>query len=171
MNGPCKYMYMYFWGKKDFCTICMMGFWNIYAMPHVHVFRQITLQKILTRRSKILLKNIHWYNIYWQSWYLFVLIWFLYFTISVSIVMKEVTGKWFKTVSVLYVVNVPVFLSDLFLSQLRHLMRKRGAQKYMSRIQAKKSLEMRRGQPSYETDPTDDVFVTIRPEDAEEDSW
>lgn len=49
-------------------------------------------------------------------------------------------------------------------------MRKRGAQKYMSRIQAKKSLEMRRDQPSYETDPTDDVFVTIRPEDAEEDS-
>lgn len=90
-----------FGGKKDLCTICMMGFWNIYAMPHVHVFRQITLQKILTRRSKILLKNIHRYNIYWQSWYLFVLIWFLYFTISVSIVMKEVTGKWFKTVSVL----------------------------------------------------------------------
>lgn len=55
-------------------------------------------------------------------------------------------------------------------NDLRHLMRKRGAQKYMSRIQAKKSLEMRRGQPSYETDPTDDVFVTIRPEDAEEDS-
>lgn len=53
-----------FGGKKDLCTICMMGFWNIYAMPHVHVFRQITLQKILTRRSKILLKNIHWYNIY-----------------------------------------------------------------------------------------------------------
>lgn len=47
-------------------------------------------------------------------------------------------------------------------NDLRHLMRKRGAQKYMSRIQAKKSLEMRRGQPSYETDPTDDVFVTIR---------
>lgn len=44
-------------------------------------------------------------------------------------------------------------------NDLRHLMRKRGAQKYMSRIQAKKSLEMRRGQPSYETDPTDDVFV------------
>lgn len=57
MNGPCKYMYMYFWGKKDLCTVCMMGFWNIYAMPHVHVFRQITLQKILTRRSKILLKT------------------------------------------------------------------------------------------------------------------
>lgn len=55
-------------------------------------------------------------------------------------------------------------------NDLRHLMKKRGAQKYMSRIQAKKSLEMRRGQPSYETDPTDDVFVTIRPEDAEEDS-
>lgn len=55
-------------------------------------------------------------------------------------------------------------------NDLRHLMRKRGAQKYMSRIQAKKSLEIRRGQPSYETDPTDDVFVTIRPEDAEEDS-
>lgn len=55
-------------------------------------------------------------------------------------------------------------------NDLRHLMRKRGAQKYMSRIQAKKSLETRRGQPSYETDPTDDVFVTIRPEDAEEDS-
>lgn len=55
-------------------------------------------------------------------------------------------------------------------NDLRHLMRKKGAQKYMSRIQAKKSLEMRRGQPSYETDPTDDVFVTIRPEDAEEDS-
>lgn len=30
-------------------------------------------------------------------------------------------------------------------NDLRHLMRKRGAQKYMSRIQAKKSLEMRRG--------------------------
>lgn len=174
MNGPCKYMYMYFWGKKG-------SLYNLYdgvleylcnaTCTNVHVFRQITLQKILTRRSKILLKNIHRYNIYWQSWYLFVLIWFLYFTISVSIVMTEVTGKWFKTVSVLYVVNVPVFLSDLFLSQLRHLMRKRGAQKYMSRIQAKKSLEMRRGQPSYETDPTDDVFVTIRPEDAEEDSW
>lgn len=43
-------------------------------------------------------------------------------------------------------------------NDLRHLMRKRGAQKYMSRIQAKKSLEMRRGQPSYETDPTDDVL-------------
>lgn len=152
--------------KRIFVQFVWWGF-GIFMQCHMY----ITLQKILTRRSKILWKNIHRYNIYWQSWYLFVLIWFLYFTISVSIVMKEVTGKWFKTVSVLHVVNVPVFLSDLFLSQLRHLMRKRGAQKYMSRIQAKKSLEMRRGQPSYETDPTDDVFVTIRPEDAEEDSW
>lgn len=54
---------------------------------------------------------------------------------------------------------------------MRHMMRKRGAQKYMSRVQAKKSLETRRGQPSYEADPTDDVFVTIRPEDTEEKSW
>ncbi|XP_048759824.1 ribosome biogenesis protein BRX1 homolog [Ostrea edulis] len=55
-------------------------------------------------------------------------------------------------------------------NDLRHVMRKRGAQKYMSRIQAKKSLETRRGQPSYETDPTDEVFVTIGPEDAENNS-
>ncbi|XP_022317621.1 ribosome biogenesis protein BRX1 homolog [Crassostrea virginica] len=55
-------------------------------------------------------------------------------------------------------------------NDMRHMMRKRGAQKYMSRVQAKKSLETRRGQPSYEADPTDDVFVTIRPEDTEEKS-
>lgn len=39
MNGFCKYMYMYFWGKKDFCIICMMGFWDIYVMLYVYVFR------------------------------------------------------------------------------------------------------------------------------------
>lgn len=39
MNGFCKYMYMYFWRKKDFCIICMMGFWNIYVMLYVYVFR------------------------------------------------------------------------------------------------------------------------------------
>ncbi|XP_062568844.1 ribosome biogenesis protein BRX1 homolog [Saccostrea cucullata] len=55
-------------------------------------------------------------------------------------------------------------------NDLRHLMRKKGAQKYMSRIQAKKSLETRRGQPSYETDPTDEVFVTIRPDAFQDDS-
>ncbi|XP_062601989.1 ribosome biogenesis protein BRX1 homolog [Saccostrea cucullata] len=55
-------------------------------------------------------------------------------------------------------------------NDLRHLMRKKGAQKYMSRIQAKKSLETRRGQPSYETDPTDEVFVTIRPDGFQDDS-
>lgn len=60
--------------------------------------------------------------------------------------------------------------TDVFYHQMRHMMRKRGAQKYMSRVQAKKSLETRRGQPSYEADPTDDVFVTIRPEDTEEKS-
>ncbi|XP_061175770.1 ribosome biogenesis protein BRX1 homolog [Saccostrea echinata] len=55
-------------------------------------------------------------------------------------------------------------------NDLRHLMRKKGAQKYMSRIQAKKSLETRRGQPSYETDPTDEVFVTIRPDVVQDNS-
>ena len=46
--------------------------------------------------------------------------------------------------------------------------RKKGAHKYMQRVTAKKSLELRRGDGSdtYKSDPTDDVFVTIRPEDA-----
>lgn len=171
MNGPCKYMYMYFWGKKGSLYNLYDGVLEYLCNATCTCIPPNNLTKDTYQEIKNFIKKHHRYNIYWQSWYLFVLIWFLYFTISVSIVMTEVTGKWFKTVSVLYVVNVPVFLSDLFLSQLRHLMRKRGAQKYMSRIQAKKSLEMRRGQPSYETDPTDDVFVTIRPEDAEEDSW
>lgn len=35
-----------FWGKKDLCTICMMGFWNIYAMPHVHNLTKDTYQEI-----------------------------------------------------------------------------------------------------------------------------
>lgn len=172
MNGPCKYMYMYFWGKKGSLYNLYDGVLEYLCNATCTCIPPNNLTKDTYQEIKnFIKKHSPVQYIYWQSWYLFVLIWFLYFTISVSIVMKEVTGKWFKTVSVLYVVNVPVFLSDLFLSQLRHLMRKRGAQKYMSRIQAKKSLEMRRGQPSYETDPTDDVFVMIRPEDAEEDSW
>ncbi|XP_069128291.1 ribosome biogenesis protein BRX1 homolog [Argopecten irradians] len=51
-------------------------------------------------------------------------------------------------------------------NELRREMHKKFAQKYVSRVQAKKSLEERKPDEPYKRDPTDDVFLTIRPEDA-----
>ncbi|KAL5021634.1 hypothetical protein ScPMuIL_000789 [Solemya velum] len=51
----------------------------------------------------------------------------------------------------------------------RRMLRKKVSQKYVSRVQSKKSLEDRRPEESYKTDVTDDVFVTIRPEQAKGD--
>lgn len=64
MNGPCKYMYMYFSKKKALCTLCMMRFWNIYAMPHVfpqnnltkHTYQEIT--KFIFKKLQYLLAII-----------------------------------------------------------------------------------------------------------------
>lgn len=50
--------------------------------------------------------------------------------------------------------------------QHRRLLHKKVARKYVSRVEAKKSLELRRPETSYSLDPTDEVFTTIRPEDA-----
>ncbi|KAK3090971.1 hypothetical protein FSP39_016123, partial [Pinctada imbricata] len=54
-------------------------------------------------------------------------------------------------------------------NEIRRMYRSRGAQKYVHRLNAKKSYEIRRGtgDNTYKSDPTDEVFVTIRPEDAE----
>ncbi|XP_071118032.1 ribosome biogenesis protein BRX1 homolog [Haliotis cracherodii] len=48
----------------------------------------------------------------------------------------------------------------------RRKLRQIVASKYINRVDAKKSLEVRRPKESYRLDPTDDVFTTIRPEDA-----
>lgn len=79
INGPCKYMYMYFKKKRLFVHFVWCAF-GIFMQCHMYS-RKITSQNILTRKSpNLFLKN---YNIYWQSLNLFVLIWFLYFTVSV----------------------------------------------------------------------------------------
>lgn len=46
------------------------------------------------------------------------------------------------------------------------MLKKKVAEKYISRVYAKKSLDSRRSQDTYKSDITDDVFVTIKPEDA-----
>ncbi|KAJ8305682.1 hypothetical protein KUTeg_016227 [Tegillarca granosa] len=48
----------------------------------------------------------------------------------------------------------------------RRILKKKVAHKYISRVYAKKSLDSRRSQETYKSDITDDVFVTIKPEDA-----
>lgn len=40
------------------------------------------------------------------------------------------------------------------------------AHKYISRVQAKKSVKERTPNTPFKRDPTDDVFITIRPEQA-----
>lgn len=50
----------------------------------------------------------------------------------------------------------------------RRILKKQVASKYIQRVYAKKSLESRKPEFTYPTDVTDDVFVTIRPEDADE---
>ncbi|KAH3849176.1 ribosome biogenesis protein BRX1 homolog [Dreissena polymorpha] len=47
----------------------------------------------------------------------------------------------------------------------RQLIRRQVAQKYINRVHAKKSLDERKPEFTYRSDITDDVFVTIRPED------
>lgn len=49
----------------------------------------------------------------------------------------------------------------------RRLLRRQVAQKYVNRVQAKKSLEDRKPEFTYTSDVTDDVFVTIQPEDTQ----
>ena len=49
--------------------------------------------------------------------------------------------------------------------QHRRLLRRQVASKYVNRVQAKKSLEDRKPEFTYTSDVTDDVFVTIKPED------
>ncbi|KAK3584042.1 hypothetical protein CHS0354_018346 [Potamilus streckersoni] len=48
----------------------------------------------------------------------------------------------------------------------RRVLKAKVAQKYINRVHVKKSLETRNTGQSYILDPTDDVFVTIRPEEA-----
>lgn len=48
------------------------------------------------------------------------------------------------------------------------MLRKQVAQKYISRIHAKQSLDARKPEFTYAKDITDDVFVTIRPEQAQQ---
>ncbi|XP_045158339.1 ribosome biogenesis protein BRX1 homolog [Mercenaria mercenaria] len=50
----------------------------------------------------------------------------------------------------------------------RRLLRRQVAQKYVNRVQSKKSLEERKPEFTYTSDVTDDVFVTIQPEDSKQ---
>ncbi|XP_064606939.1 ribosome biogenesis protein BRX1 homolog [Liolophura sinensis] len=53
-------------------------------------------------------------------------------------------------------------------NQQRQILRKQVAKKYINRVESKKSLLSRRKDfdQTYKLDPTDDVFLTIKPEDA-----
>jgi len=48
------------------------------------------------------------------------------------------------------------------------MIRKQVAQKYINRVQAKKSLDERKPEFTYTPDVTDDVFVTIRPKETQQ---
>lgn len=70
---------------------------TLFQNPH-YVSPNDVSRTLLLYATKMLLKNMYLIgtinmgmNVYWQSFNLFVPIWFLYFTVSVSIVMKEVT--------------------------------------------------------------------------------
>lgn len=51
-------------------------------------------------------------------------------------------------------------------NQHRRMLRRQVAHKYINRVQAKKSLDERKPEFTYAPDVTDDVFVTIQPEDS-----
>ena len=51
------------------------------------------------------------------------------------------------------------------------MIRKQVAQKYINRVQAKKSLDERKPEFTYTPDVTDDVFVTIRPKETQQNGW